>query len=335
MDTSIFNKITEELNLGDIIEPPIELYGGLTHKMFKISTNKGNNIVKLLNPNIMKRKTALNNCREAENLEEYLKENRIDAVYYLTINGRKLQKIDGQYFYVYKWYDGKVIDKNEITSFHCKKIGNELSKIHNIDIKFEKSEIIEKKIDFKYYLEVSKENNSKIYDLLCGKTDLLDEFIKKGNNAIKKVPKIKTICHNDLDIKNVLWLENEFKIIDLECLTYNNPYIELFETALCWSGYETRNINYELLKEFLKSYFKNSSLEFDIEWEDIYYANNARLDWLEYNIKRALMIDISDKKEQEIGLLETEKTLKQIIYYKNMKDSILLNFKNIDNHGDV
>ena len=61
-----FNKIVKTLDLGDIVEGPIQVKGGLTHRMFKIFTNKGKYIVKLLNPNIMKRPTAMGNFTKAD-----------------------------------------------------------------------------------------------------------------------------------------------------------------------------------------------------------------------------------------------------------------------------
>lgn len=45
--------MVEELNLGNIIEEPLKVTGGLTYRMFKIVTDKGRYIVKLLNPNII------------------------------------------------------------------------------------------------------------------------------------------------------------------------------------------------------------------------------------------------------------------------------------------
>ncbi len=51
------------------------------------------------------------------------------------------------------------------------------------------------------------------------------------------------------------------KIIDLECLGYSNPYLELYKLALCWSGYEKCNINFDLFKTFFKAYFNNTDLD--------------------------------------------------------------------------
>ena len=146
-----FNKMVNQLDLENILEEPIKVTGGLTHRMFKVVTSKGRYIVKLLNPNIMKRSTAMENFNSADNFEEILKENNISAVYALKFNDKKMQEIDGQYFYVYEWFDGKSLKDNEITKYHCEKIGKVLAKIHNIDLKYEEKSPKEKHIDFQYY----------------------------------------------------------------------------------------------------------------------------------------------------------------------------------------
>lgn len=130
--------------------------------MFKIVTDEGRYIVKLLNPNIMKRPTAMSNFNRADRYEEILKENGIKAVYSLAFNDKKMQEIDGQYFYVYEWYDGKSLKDGEITKYHCEEMGKVLAKIHNIDLVNSEFSDNEKNIDFKYYMDLSKEKESPI-----------------------------------------------------------------------------------------------------------------------------------------------------------------------------
>ena len=330
-----FDKMINCFNLGNIIEEPLKVTGGLTHRMFKVVTDKGRYIAKLLNPNIMKRPTAMSNFNRADRLEEILKDNDISAVYSLKFNDRKMQEIDGQYFYIYEWFDGKSLKDGEITKYHCEEIGKVLAKIHNIDLKKENNDFEEKNIDFEYYINLAKEKNSPIYEMIYDKLDILDESMKKGNNAINKLPNVKAICHNDMDSKNVMWLNNEFKIIDLECLGYSNPYLELYELALCWSGYDKCNINFDLFRTFFNSYFKNTSLDTNIDWESMYYANNGRLEWLEFNIKRSLMIECDSQDEQEIGINEVKETIEHVVYYDKVKDDILKNIYSLvgDNNG--
>ena len=328
---SFFDKLVEQLNLGKINVGPIQVNGGLTHRMFKIFTDKGKYIVKLLNPNIMKRSTAMDNFNRADSFEEILQSNNIKAVYSLKFNNKKMQEIDGQYFYVYEWYDGKSLKDSEITEYHCKQIGKALAEIHNIDLKNVKYNTDEKNINFKYYIKLSKEKLSPIYDLIYDKLDILNESMNKGNMAIKSLPNYLSIYHNDMDSKNVMWLGNDYKLIDLECLGYSNPYLELYELALCWSGYEKCNINFDLFKTFINSYFDNSKLDKNIDWESIYYANNGRLEWLEFNIKRSLMIDCDTEEEQKIGINEVKETIEHIIYYDKVKDDILNAIKELVN----
>jgi len=64
--TKILKEICAELDLGVLLEEPIRIFGGLTHKMFKVETDKNSYIIKLLNPNIMKRPTALKNYQTAD-----------------------------------------------------------------------------------------------------------------------------------------------------------------------------------------------------------------------------------------------------------------------------
>lgn len=318
-----FDLVAAKLELGKVIEKPVRVTGGFMHQMFKVVTEKGVYVVKLLNPNIMKRPNARGNYQIADDIEEILKKNNIPAVYALKFNGSKMQEIDNQYFYIFDWYDGKSVNDDEITVFHCNKIGEVLAKIHNIDLKNETFERNEIHIDWQKYVELAKDMNSPIYDIIKDNVDLFNDSMSKGNTAFKKMPSVKTICHNDMDRKNVLWLGDAFKLIDLECLGYSNPYLELFELALCWSGYENCNINFDLFNAFFKAYFENINLDTNIDWKIMYYGNCGRLEWLEYNIRRALLIECDTVEEKQLGISEVKETVEHIIYYDKMKDSIL------------
>lgn len=321
--TKFFDELVNEFDLGNLINTPSRVSGGLTHKMYKLDTSKSTYIVKLLNPNIMKRPTALDNFNKADEYEELFKKNNISAIYSLKFNGKKLHLKDNQYFYIYEWYDGKSLKDGEIKSINCKKIGKQLAEIHNITLENDNWLEEEKNIDWKYYVDLSKEKNSPIYNLLNDKVDLLNKSMEDGNKVVNKQPGYKAICHNDLDSKNVLWINNDFKIIDLECLGYSNPYLELFELALCWSGYETCNIDFNLFDDFMNSYFENSNLNRYIDWESLYYANNGRLEWLEYNIKRALKLETDSEEEMQLGISEVKETLDHVVYYNSIKNELL------------
>lgn len=323
----IFNKICRELSLGEITSPPKQLTGGFMHKMYSLFTTSGKFAVKLLNPYVMKRDTVFENYRTAEELEAKLEQNNIPILPALVFNGRKMQKIDGQYFYLFDFYEGRALKSREIRVRHCKAIGGLLAKIHAIDKKtapYERSEI---HIDWDFYIDKLAFENQELYDLLNSHRALLYETQEKGNEAIKKIPDIIAICHNDMDSKNVLWNGNDCRIIDLECLTFASPFVELYEMALCWSGYEHCNIDFEKFNALIRSYAQSFG-ELPNDWKTVYYSSYGRLEWLEYNVKRALGIDCSAD-EKKTGISEVKDTMAHIIYYHNAKDDILGNLMNI------
>lgn len=119
--------------MGEIISEPEQLKGGFMHKMYSLFTTKGKYAIKLLDSYVMKRDTVFKNYRIAKELEAKLEETDIPILPALTFNGKKIQEIDGQYFYLFDFYEGKSLKGEEITNEHCKKTGKVLAKIHNIE----------------------------------------------------------------------------------------------------------------------------------------------------------------------------------------------------------
>ncbi|MBP3618918.1 MAG: GNAT family N-acetyltransferase [Lachnospiraceae bacterium] len=343
MDQKLLEKLCSEYNLGELTQSPTRLTGGFTHKMYALFTTQGKYAVKLLNPFIMKRETAMSNYRTAEKFERALEQTDIPILPALTFDEKKMQCMDGQYFYLYEWYDGKALKSEEITEFHCEKIGGILAKIHGLklqngtgtdvgaggDNREEKYEREELHIDWDGYMENLTEKNQELSALLRKNRELLYESQDKGNEAIKKLPATVAICHNDMDSKNVLWNGGECRIIDLECLSYSSPIMELYELALCWSGYEVCNIDFHLFRSFIEAYEKAGGT-LTTDWETVYYSNNGRLEWLEYNIKRALGMECSEE-EIEMGIEQVKETMAHVIYYHEAKEKILESLKNLPN----
>lgn len=54
-----------------------------------------------------------------------------------------------------------------------------------------------------------------------------------------------------------------------------------------------------------------------------------RLEWLEFNIKRSLMIGCDSQEEQEIGINEVKETIEHVVYYDKVKNEILKNINNL------
>lgn len=321
MDLELLKIICRQWDLGTLECEPLPLKGGLMHRMYSLFTSKGRYAVKLLNPYILKRDTARDNYRTAERLEMILEAHNIPILPALTFGGRKMQEIDGQFFYLYDWYDGKALKNQEIGEEHCIRIGKLLADIHGINRQKSVQQCREISIDWDGYIEKLAAANQELYELIAPNRDLLCESQSKGNLAMKKLPAVTAICHNDMDSKNVLWHGSDCRIIDLECLSYSNPFLELYEMALCWSGYETCNMNIDLFGKLIQSYVQAGG-ELPEDWEVLYDSNYGRLEWLEYNIKRALGIECSAE-EIETGISQVRDTIAHVVYYHEIREDIL------------
>ena len=203
--------------------------------------------------------------------------------------------------------------------------GSILAKIHRIEQKHDDFAGTGISIDWDSYINDATTKCPEIYNALKDNRKLLYEALEKGNLALKRVLNVAVISNGDMDIKNVLWVKDKPKIIDLECLKYGNPYIELFQLALHWSGYDNHNIDYNLLKTFLQAYI-NDCGEFYDDWEELYHCNFGMLEWLEYNIKRALMIECNNEDEMLLGIEQVHSTMKNILYYSSVKDRLIKMF---------
>jgi Ser/Thr protein kinase RdoA (MazF antagonist) len=318
----MFHKILNELKLGTLTAQPRRVTGGYMHKMYCIETTTGKYAVKLLNPAIMKRTNVFQNYQRAEYLESILQKNNISIVPAMDINGHKMQCCENQYYYIFLWLEGRALRWEEIRKEHCQMAGEILAKIHKIeqlDKPFVRDEI---NIDWDMYIAMARTKCPEITDKLKDYRNILYSCQKEFNAALKKIPPVTCICDGDMDSKNVLWVEGNPYVIDLECLDYGNPFWDMFQLALSWSGYVLCCIDYELLKAFIISYHKAYGYV-QVDWKALYGSGFGWLEWLEYNLKRALMIECTDEEERKMGVGEVHETIRRIVYYHSIKEELL------------
>ena len=308
-----FTTVCQHLGIGAPLADPIPLSGGFLHRMVRLTTATGDYAVKVLNPTIMARPTAIANFRTAEALERQLEQANLPILPALTIHGEKMQQVEGRYYYLFPYYPGAALSDGAITPTHCAIVGTLLARIHGVtyrDIPCRREPLA---IDWDAY------RTTELAPLLEEHRSLLTTLQQQGNQALPHLPTGQTICHNDMDPKNVLWQGEDCRIIDLECLSYDSPYLELLETALCWAGYESGQTDLRRLTAFITGYAQGGGT-LPTDWDTLYAANRGRLDWLSYNLDRALSDNPADR---AIGLSEVGKTLTCLKGYAQNKKAVL------------
>lgn len=318
-----FEKVCKKLSLGSLKDEPQQIFGGLLHRMYQLSTEKGDYAVKALNPQIMQRETAMRNYIFAENVVRIAFDSGINALPAIAINGDSIHEIDGQYYLVFPWVDGKALAQNRVDINKCKIIGGLLAKIHNLDFSsiasINENNFTVTATDWNMYIEKAKAQNLIWVSDFLENPDTLYQIEKRANMTVQKISKNLIISHRDLDPKNVLWDgDNVPMIIDWEAAGTVNPSLELLEVALYWSGGEIGTPDKEAFCAVVDSYTKNGGTIGDNLEDILHSVFKGKLEWLEYNMKRSLRIECSSDEEQKLGTKEVVKTIQSIRDYSKL-----------------
>jgi len=317
----IVTRLMTSCDLGVVTAPITPVSGGFLHRMYRVETECGTYAAKHLNPEIMGREGVLDNYARAERLEKRLEDAGIPIVLAIAVNGQKMQTVEGHYFYIFHWLEGKITDWNHISEEQCKKAGAILGQIHAIqseNVEHQEPEL--SSIDWSAYVRKAQEENSEIAELLAENEALLFAVEQEMNKARCTLPDMRCISNEDMDPKNVMWENTTPRVIDLECLDYGNPVSHVLQLALQWSGITTCSIDIEKTLAFFDGYLEVYDNCFRA-YSSVFGVAYTWVEWLEYNIRRALGM-CADEAEREMGILEVKNTIARIQYVRSCEKEI-------------
>ncbi len=313
------NDLLKYLKLGTAIGQTEQVTGGLLHKMYRVTTDKGIYAVKVLNPEIMKRPAALRNTVNSEKIAAAF-QSVIPVVAALEIDGKQIHKLNGAYYMVFDWVEGTSIFPPKVTTEHCYAIGQILGKIHHANLAIDgvtREEDAAPMFAWDRYRELIQGTETEPW-AVCYQEALTD--IKCWNQAVcdaqDALAKTMVISHRDLDPKNVLWNENAPLIIDWEAAGYINPYQEFLEVVNYWADDGEGEISKEKFDALLDAYTQHVQLD-GVDWDKVIAGSYmGMLGWLEYNVKRALGMEATAEDEIQLGKEQVATTIKELYAYQ-------------------
>ena len=315
--------------LGKVTAPILPVSGGFLHRMYRVDAGDKTYAVKHLNPEVIKRPDAMARYRQAEVLEEIIEKAGIPIVPALVINGSRMQEQGGAYFYIFRWQEGQTTDWDHITAAQCRMAGNIQGRIHAIEPrKMAHKEPEMSAVDWAGYIEEARRQDNGIETLLRENEALLNEVQDALNRARLALPDIECITDEDMDPKNVMWEEDRPVVIDLECLDYGNPVSHVLQLSLQWAGITTCSFDPGKLRAFFEGYLEAYDNGFR-DYERVFGVAYTWIEWLEYNITRALG-NCQDERERETGILEVKNTIDRIAYLRRMEDRIRQELTGVD-----
>lgn len=315
------NELMKFLNLGKAIGEPKEVKGGLLHKMYCVTTSKGIFAVKELNNEIMKRPCALDNTINSEKIAAIFS-NSIPAVASCKIQGRQIHEIDAHYYMIFQWVKGESVFPRNITERHCEIIGDILGKIHQLNISLDEVNVEEEgepMYEWDKYLQMAKKQEAQAGAWLpCYEKSMKDIHVwnREVCDAQNVLTKNMVISHRDLDPKNVIWDGLSPFVIDWEAAGYVNPYQEFLEVVNYWADDGEGSLRKEYFDAIIHAYEKHVSLS-NVEWDKLLAGSYAgMLGWLEYNVKRALGLEVSGDEEIKLGEEQVKSTISALYDYE-------------------
>ena len=186
-------RLFETRGLGKVVSPVQPVSGGYMHRMFRTVTADGAYAVKCLNPELMKRPGVIENYRRAEKLEQILEDAGIPIAPALVFGGQKMQELDGEYFYIFRWQEGRITDWQNITAEQCRQAGNIQGRIHALQPAEKHAEPEMSDIDWHGYAEDACRQGSGIAELLRENERLLYDAQEEMNRARRARPDIEGI----------------------------------------------------------------------------------------------------------------------------------------------
>lgn len=319
------NEVIKEMNLGDKILEIIPITGGLLHSMYEVKTEVGKYAIKRLNPCIMARKEAMGNYINSEKIACAL-ENKIPVVLALKKNEKAIIELEGDFYMIFPWQEGKSIFNPYITNRHCEKMGEIIGKIHSTNLAYlniPKERQDKQVYDWERYVKLAKDNKV----IWAGMASEMMLDLKKweiiSNKASQKLESEMILSHRDLDAKNVMWHKGEPYIIDWEAAGYVNPFQEFVEVINYWAQDEMGELVQDKFETIKSAYTQYMNLS-GVDWKSVLESGYlGMLGWLNYNCRRSLGIESMTEEEKELGTEQVILTLKDLEKYQEKINKLL------------
>jgi len=253
MDNFIFADFFKSFNQGTIEKETIINESDSRHILWKIQTNKGLFAIKEFKNSANLSHEDVEQINFTEKAANKIKDNELPAVPAYEHNNSYLQLLKGRRFLLYDFIMGDIMKSENIKQFHTSAIAEFLAKLHNLNLKIEGARPAIIPI---YNINDFEDLNIDSFFEYC--PNIID-LIRNINEHNINDPAKKIISHADLHPGNVMWNNEKLYILDWAESCSVPKSIDLFNSAIIWSGLSIGKIDEKLLDNFIDSYEEHSS----------------------------------------------------------------------------
>lgn len=323
MINEIITELCASYHLGMTQSDLIPVTGGLLHRIWRLTTERGVFAVKELQPRFTATEKDRKHIIMCEEIALQMRQHGVPAIFALQSQQGFVTKIDDKYFMVFNWQTGITLEPVAIKLQHAHAIGVVLANIHQAAVQLAGLKLT-RRIAFsaahwRTLIQQAEQQGLSWCSEIKQAIPVLVEWNKLARHAAIKLNKHLIVSHRDLDAKNVIW-QNDLNccIIDWEYAGLINPGVDLLGVALNWSGQIEGNADKEKFLAVIAGFRSVSALpEVDQIAVDDYLG--YCLEWLELNLRRS----IEEMENRALACNEVRKTLAALYSIDMNQDKIL------------
>jgi Ser/Thr protein kinase RdoA (MazF antagonist) len=325
-----WQQLVDQYQIGQLLSPPEPITGGLLHKVYRLITSTGRFAAKLLNPDLLATSSWKKLWLQTEQIANLMANNGIPTVCALTSTQGVITTIEDKNLLLFPWVEGITLNVNglHMSQAHC--IGEILANMHQIPVpentfaSFTSAGYNE--AHWQWLKNKAFQQQLSWAPLFTTNLPNLVQWSQRAVQAWQILGPERCIAHRDFDPKNVLW-QNKVKpvIIDWEYAGVTNPGLDLLTVALNWSINRIPQINKNLFLAVLEGYQKITGALPPINEETIWAYFGYCLDWLEFNVQRA----IHQPENTVVANQEIEKSLRILAMVAKQTVNILKNNRSV------
>ncbi|WP_338256904.1 phosphotransferase [Dictyobacter halimunensis] len=301
--------------LGEPLEEPQAVTGGLLHRVWRLKTSTGTFALKQLNAALLQRPGVHHAYRLSEKIAGEMAARGIPAVAALAHDaGDVLYELDDMTLLVYKWVDGAVLSTEGVTLEQVRQVGALLARMHALNLRLPEVPPLEwthfEDEDWDILTFQASDLNLAWANPVRSVLPRLLEWTRAYEEAGKVLSQHMLVSHTHCDPSNVIWSDPRTPwLIDWEAAGLVNPTMELVGTALTWSGLLTGEGDKERFTVLLTAYCDAGGTIVSSGQDAINGYMGTMLGWLLFNMRCTLGESVASDEEQLIGLRETTSTL--------------------------
>lgn len=320
-------KLAHHLELGNRLKQVEPILGGALHNMWKLSTDKGDFAIKVINQHILQKDSFPLSYEVSEEIAARFNQHGIPAISAIKIHNRFVQQLENHAYLVYPYQNAKLCRFEDLAENQLQTIGSIFAKIHNLNLAIDGVDVGH----YDYYPDEHWQNI--IQQSAHLELSKMLPFLIHCNNrykiSINNLKANQVVTHRDMHSLNVLWDEqNQPYIIDWETAGLMDPTLEVVGYGIEWGGIIqgafNKNNTQKLFQQYKKE-IKRSMDEHQITQSFYGWIGHCVMGWTEFNIRRMLGLTSQDEQEHRIGSHIINSKMVKCIQYIEHNEEMLLN----------